>query len=182
MTAKVYIGVIGSGENVPKNVLHAAEEVGRLLAEAGAVLVSGGRRGVMEAACRGAKEAGGITLGILPGLTIEDANPYLDIAVPTGLGFALRNFVTIRCSDALIMLNGEVGTLAEAILSYQHAKPLVVLASTGGWAARLREAAYENGSYLDLRKLMKIAYSETPADAVQQALRLAGKLSRPPRI
>ncbi|MEJ5203087.1 MAG: hypothetical protein WHV66_12730, partial [Anaerolineales bacterium] len=77
---KKYIAVIGSGENVPAGVLKDAEELGRRIAQAGMILVCGGRKGVMEAACRGAKSAGGLTIGILPGLSRGDANPFVDIA------------------------------------------------------------------------------------------------------
>jgi uncharacterized protein (TIGR00725 family) len=179
---KKYIGVIGSGDRVPPEVLQAAGEVGELVARSGAILVCGGRGGVMEAACRGAKSAGGTTVGILPGLSREDANPYVDISIPTGLGFALRNFITIRSSDVVIMLHGEVGTLSEAVLSYQHGKPLVALESSGGWARRLQQTALEEGLYLDERRLMKINYASTPAEAVTLALQLIGTVPLPPKI
>lgn len=165
-----YIGVIGSGERVSEQVLQLAEETGEHIARAGAILVCGGRGGVMEAACRGAKRARGITVGILPGFGREDANAYVDIGIPTGLGYSLRNIITVRACDAIIMLHGEIGTLSEAVFAYQHGKPLVALRSSGGWAGRLREAALENGAYLDERHLMEIAYAETPAEAVTLAI------------
>ncbi len=84
-----YIGVIGSGENINDDVVMAANHIGRLVAEKGAILVCGDRGGVMEAACSGAKQAGGITVGILPGLSRIDANKFVDIAIPTGLGLAM---------------------------------------------------------------------------------------------
>ena len=179
---KPYIGVIGSGDKVTREVLQAAETVGELIAKMDGILVCGGRMGVMEAACRGAKRAGGLTVGILPGNTREGRNEYLDVAVPTGLGFALRNFITIRSSDAIIMLHGEVGTLSEAVLAYQHGKPLVALASTGGWAERLQTAGLENGSYLDDRHLMKITYAQTPQEAVKAAFTLIGTVPVPSKI
>ena len=177
-----YIGVIGSGENVPVDVLSASEQVGRSIAEKGAILVCGGRGGVMEAACRGAKSAGGITVGILPGLTRQDANEFVDVAIPTGLGYSLRNFITVRCSDAIIMLHGEVGTLSEAVLSYQHGKPLIALTTTDGWARRLRETALEDGAYLDGRRLMQIRYVETAEDAVEMAISSAKTAQAPSKI
>jgi uncharacterized protein (TIGR00725 family) len=179
---KSYIGVIGSGDRVTPEVLQAAEEVGELIAKAGGILVCGGRMGVMEAACRGAKRGNGLTVGILPGNTREGSNAYLDVAIPTGLGFALRNFITVRSSDAIIMLHGEVGTLSEAVLAYQHGKPLVALASTGGWANRLQTAALEDGAYLDGRHLMKITYVQTPEEAVEAAFALVGTVSAPSKI
>lgn len=178
---KPYIGVIGSGENVTPEVLALAEQVGRLIAENGGILVCGGRGGVMEAACRGAKQAGGMTVGILPGTDREGVNPFVDIAIPTGLGFALRNFITVRTSDSIIMLHGEVGTLSEAVLSYQHGKPLVALASTGGWAERLQETALD-GIYLDERRLMQISYAQTAEEAVKIAFDRVGSVPKPAKI
>jgi uncharacterized protein (TIGR00725 family) len=106
-----YIGVIGAGEPDPATE-ETAEEVGRLLGEGGAVLVCGGLGGVMEAACRGAKSAGGTTIGILPGLDRRHGNPYLDVALPTGMG-EMRNALIVRASDAVIAMAGEFGTLSE---------------------------------------------------------------------
>ncbi|MEA4907682.1 MAG: TIGR00725 family protein [Chloroflexi bacterium] len=182
MEKKVYIGVIGSGENVPPGVLAQAERIGELIAGGGGVLVCGGRGGVMEAACRGAQAAGGMTVGILPGVDREGANAYLDVSIPTGLGFALRNFITVRTCEAIIMLHGEVGTLSEAVLAYQHGRPLVALSSSGGWAERLRQAALEDGAYLDARQLMQIHYAETPEEAVRLAFELVGSVSPPAKI
>lgn len=179
---KFYIGVIGSGDHVAPEVLSAAETVGRLIASKGGILVCGGRGGVMEAACRGAKSAGGTTVGILPGLSHEDANQYVDISIPTGLGFALRNFITIRSVDAVIMLHGEVGTLSEAVLCYQHGKPLVTLLNTGGWSARLQQTALDEGKFLDERHLMEINYAATPEEAVTTAIKLIGSVPPPAKI
>ncbi|MBN1267791.1 MAG: TIGR00725 family protein [Anaerolineales bacterium] len=177
-----YIGVIGSGDDVPEEVLQDAEEIGTLIAKAGAALVCGGRFGIMEAACRGAKATGGLTIGILPGLSREAGNPYVDVLIPTGLGYALRNFITVRSSDAIIMLHGEVGTLSEAVLAYQHGKPLVALRCSGGWARRLETTALENGAHLDSRGLMQIHYADNPSEAVRLALRLIGTVPEPSKI
>lgn len=176
------IGVIGSGDHVPTEVLAAAEETGRQIALAGYGLVCGGRGGVMEAACRGAKQAGGFTLGILPGLDRAEANAYVDVALPTGLGFALRNFITVRASAAVIALHGEVGTLAEIVLAYQHGKPVVALSETGGWASRLRATALEDGAYLDGRRLVEIRYAAEPVEAVRLAVSLIGTVPPPSKI
>jgi uncharacterized protein (TIGR00725 family) len=156
--------------------------VGRLVAERGGVLVTGGRLGVMEAASRGASAAGGLVLGVLPGTDPGDANPYVDVAIPTGLGFSMRNAITIRAADAVIMVSGEVGTLAEAVLAYQHGKPLVAVATTGGWAERLRTAALEDGRYLDGRRLMEIAYADTAEAAVELAFARIGTVPRPGKV
>ena len=176
------IAVIGSGDGVDDATLALAEAVGRGIAERGAILVTGGRGGIMEAASRGAGAAGGIVLGILPGHDPDDANAYVDVAIPTGLGFSMRNVITIRSADAVIMVSGEVGTLAEAILAYQHGKPLVAVASTGGWAERLRTTALDEGRYLDARQLMEITYVDTAKAAVETAFARIGTVPRPGRI
>jgi uncharacterized protein (TIGR00725 family) len=92
------------------------------------VLVCGGLGGVMEAACRGAKEAGGTTVGILPGTERSDANAYVDIAIPTGLGQA-RNAIVARAADALVAVGGGYGTLSEIALALRHDKRVVGLAT-----------------------------------------------------
>jgi uncharacterized protein (TIGR00725 family) len=106
-----------------------AEEVGRAAAERGAVLVCGGLGGAMEAACRGAKSRDGRTVGILPGADRAAANPYVDVAVPTGLGEA-RNAIVVRTADAVIAVAGEFGTLTEIALALKAGKPVVGL---GTW-------------------------------------------------
>jgi uncharacterized protein (TIGR00725 family) len=106
----------------------AAEAVGRGLAAGGAVVVCGGLGGAMEAACRGAKEAGGTTVGLLPGLDRRDANPYVDVTVPTGLGEA-RNALVVRAADALIAVGGGYGTLSEIGLALRTGKRVVGLAT-----------------------------------------------------
>ncbi|MEA2398666.1 MAG: hypothetical protein QOK25_2222 [Thermoleophilaceae bacterium] len=113
----------------PPAELDAAERVGRGLAERGVVVVCGGRGGVMEAACRGAKAAGGTTLGILPGPDRAEANPFVDVAVATGLGEA-RNALVVRACDALIAVGGEWGTLSEIALARAAGKRVVGL---GTW-------------------------------------------------
>lgn len=177
-----YLAVIGSGDILDPRIIQQAEEIGALIAEKNGILVCGGRGGVMEAACRGAKGRGGTTIGVLPGLSREEANPYVDIIIPTGLGYSLRNTITIRTADAVIMIHGEVGTLAEAVLAYQHGKPLVALSSSGGWAKRLQQTALENGAYLDDRHLMKIHYTDNPIEAVETAFSLIGTIQPPQKI
>jgi len=105
------IGVIG-GYKCSKKDYKIAEELGRLIAEEGWVLICGGGSGVMEAVSKGAKEKGGLVVGILPSLTGEEANSYLDVKIPTGLGYA-RNILIVRASDFLIAVDGKYGTLSE---------------------------------------------------------------------
>ena len=115
---------MGSGEDDSP----VAEAVGRELAARGAVVVCGGLGGVMEAACRGAKDAGGHTVGILPGSDRAAANPFVDTAVPTGLGEA-RNALVVRAADALIAVGGGYGTLSEIALALKAGKRVVGLDS-----------------------------------------------------
>ncbi|HSX22176.1 MAG TPA: TIGR00725 family protein [Gaiellaceae bacterium] len=122
----VQIAVIGSGSEHEVN----AAEVGRLLAENGAVVVTGGLGEVMAAACRGAKKAGGTTIGILPGETREHANEWVDYAVVTGIGHA-RNLAVVGSGDAVIAVGGRYGTLAEIGFALTLGRTVVVLEP--GW-------------------------------------------------
>lgn len=103
--------------------------MGRLLAEHGAVLVCGGLGGTMEAACRGAKQAGGTTVGLLPGESRSDANRFVDVAIPTGLGEA-RNALVVRSADVVVAVGGGYGTLSEIALALKIGKRVVGL---GTW-------------------------------------------------
>ena len=122
------IGVIGGDSSAPQAVLPLAEGVGREIAKRGHVLVCGGRGGVMEAACRGAREAGGHTIGILPGPDRTAANAYVEFAIVTNLG-AARNALVALSADALIAVAGSYGTLSEIALALDHGKPVVGLAT-----------------------------------------------------
>ncbi len=123
MKSKAVIAVIG-GRKVEKRLLHEAQEVGRLIANHDAILVSGGLGGVMEAASKGAKAEGGITLGILPHEHKREMNEYIDVPVATGLGIG-RNVIIARTADALIAVGGEYGTLSEIAFALQMKKPVV---------------------------------------------------------
>ncbi|MBM3332159.1 TIGR00725 family protein [candidate division WOR-3 bacterium] len=125
MSARRYIGVIGAGE-CDTELARVAEDVGGRIAAAGAVLVCGGMGGVMEAACRGAKAAGGTTIGILPGPDRADANRYVDVAIATGINEA-RNLAIIRTADALIAVGGSYGTLSEIGFALKAGKKVVGL-------------------------------------------------------
>jgi len=122
-----YIAVVGGGACTAEEAL-AAEQVGALLARANVVLVCGGLSGVMEAACRGARREGGLTVGILPGGDRAAANPHLSVAIATGLG-ELRNGLVVRASDALIAVGGEFGTLSEIAFALKLGKRVVGLAT-----------------------------------------------------
>jgi uncharacterized protein (TIGR00725 family) len=120
-----YIGVIGAGE-CDAELGMLAEAVGRGIAEAGAVLVCGGMGGVMEAACRGAKAAGGMTIGILPGPDRSVANECVDVAIATGINEA-RNLAIIRTADALVAVGGSYGTLSEIGFALKMGKRVIGL-------------------------------------------------------
>jgi len=121
------IGVIGAGR-AERDMLVIAEEVGRLIAKNGAILVTGGLYGVMEAASKGAYTEGGITVGILPGIRKEDANPYVVIPISTGMGEA-RNAIIARSCDCLIAIGGEYGTLSEIALALKMGKKVIGIKS-----------------------------------------------------
>jgi hypothetical protein len=129
MPAAPYIGVVGPGE-ASSQELWLAEEVGAGLAGLGAVVVTGGLGGVMEAACRGARSRNGRTLGLLPGEDREAANGWVEIAVATGLG-ELRNALIVRACDALVAVGGGHGTLSEVAFALKVGRPVVGL---GTWA------------------------------------------------
>lgn len=122
-----YLAVVGPGDATAEEE-RDAEVVGRELALAGAVLVCGGLGGVMAAACRGASEAGGTTVGILPGPDRDAANDWVTVAIPTGLG-ELRNGLVIRAADAVIAVGGAYGTLSEIALALKTGVPVVGVAS-----------------------------------------------------
>lgn len=121
------IAVIGAGAGSPE-IDELAAEVGAGIARSGSVLICGGLGGVMTAAARGAKEAGGVTIGILPGPSAETANPHIDFAVATNMGQA-RNAVIVHTADALIAVGGGYGTLSEIAMALKIGKPVIALRS-----------------------------------------------------
>jgi uncharacterized protein (TIGR00725 family) len=119
------VSLIGAAESTPAQDADA-EEVGRLLAKQGFVLACGGRGGVMQAACRGARKAGGLTIGILPGSDRDSGNPYLSIALPTGIGHA-RNVLVILAGQVVIAIGGGYGTLSEIAMALKMGKKVIGL-------------------------------------------------------
>ena len=174
MARPYLIAVIGKSDKDPGDrpspeALRAAEIVGANVAGAGAILITGGLSGVMEAASRGAKRANGLVIGMLPGFNKEDANPYVDVALTTGMGW-MRNTLVVRAADAVIMISGGIGTLNELTVAYQD-KPTVILEHTGGWSDRIREIAYA-GKHLDEAGSATLHFAATPEEAVELALSL----------
>lgn len=121
----ICIGVIGAGK-CAKKLRDEAYQVGKAVAEGGAILVCGGLKGVMEAAAQGACEAGGLTIGIIPGTDRSEANPYCDVVIPTGTGHA-RNFLVVQAADVLVALHGKYGTISELAIALKLGKPVVSL-------------------------------------------------------
>lgn len=153
----MFVAVIGAGR-CSENVAALAEAVGRQLAKRGAILVCGGLGGVMEAACRGAKSAGGLTVGILPGTSRCEANPYVDIPIVTGMGEA-RNVLVVQSAQAVIAIHGEYGTLSEIAHALKLGIPVIGLQT---W-----QLAKEG------REDQAIVRAQTAEEAVEKALALA---------
>jgi uncharacterized protein (TIGR00725 family) len=158
-----WIAVVGPGEASPAE-LAAAEEAGAAVADAGAGLVCGGLGGVMEAACRGARSRGGLTVGLLPGVERDAANGWVIVALPTGLGEA-RNALIVRAADAVVAIGGGWGTLSEIALALKAGVPVVGLAT---WEPSL--AGEPDG----------VVAATGPREAVAEALRLADRALRRP--
>ncbi len=148
-----YVSVVG-GYMVDDTALAQATEVGRLLAEAGAIVVTGGRGGIAEAASRGATDAGGLTVGILPGHDRREANRWVQVAVPTGLGDT-RNSLVAMGGDAVIAFPGAYGTLSEVAFALLYERTVIGL---GTWD-------------LEGAPIVKVG---SPAEAVELAIAVAG--------
>jgi uncharacterized protein (TIGR00725 family) len=145
MSRTPYVAVVGPGDASPQE-LQSAEEVGAGLAALGAVVVTGGLGGVMEAASRGAKSRRGRTIGILPGEDRDAANGWVDVAIATGLG-ELRNGLVVRTVDAVVAVGGGHGTLSEIALALKGGRPVV---GVGTWAVH------------------DVDHVDTPADALER--------------
>ena len=167
LSRRTQVLVIGSDkDHCSKTAYDIAYQVGTEAAKRGVVLLTGGLGGVMEAASRGAKEAGGFVIGIIPQDKMAEANQYCDAVIATGLGHA-RDFVTAYSADAIIIVEGGSGTMIEVAAAYQQAIPLIAVRGSGGIADRMVD------SFVDDRRL-EIVYGEaSPEKAIETALRLA---------
>jgi uncharacterized protein (TIGR00725 family) len=154
MARKIQIAVIGDGQP-PVEVVRWAEEVGRLLAQRGAVVVCGGLGGVMAAAAQGAAAAGGLTVGILPTYEAKTANPAIAVAIPSGMGEA-RNVLVVASGDAVIALPGSHGTQSEVALALKLGKKVIGVQAWGD--------------------VQGVQVAQTPAEAVELALSAVRKL------
>ncbi len=152
------ITVIGSAKKVSEDIEQMAEDIGRGIAKNGAVLISGGRSGVMEASCRGAKKEKGLVIGILP-KNREQANQYVDISIVTGMGDA-RNVLLVNSADIIFSICGGVGTLSEIALALKADKKVISLKQSGGVSKMLA------GKLIDGKKIISV-------DSVKEALKIA---------
>jgi len=153
----------GSSESIPSAVLKIAQEVGRYVAEADAILLSGGRGGLMHEACKGAKSAGGLTVGILP-FDKSEANPYVDIPIGTGLSY-YRNMLLAHSADCIIVIAGRWGTLSEISAAVIFQRPLVFLETSAGFVDELIK-----GEFFSLIPSQYVVVNSAQ-DAVDHALR-----------
>jgi len=159
--------VIGSAaDHCTEEARKSAYRVGAEAARCGAVLLTGGLGGVMESACKGAKENHGITVGIIPQDETHYANEYCDVVIATGMGWA-RDFATAYSADAIILIGGGAGALIETCAGYLKGKPIIAIEGSGGIADQTR------GTFLDERKSVKILSERDPEKAVGRALELA---------
>jgi uncharacterized protein (TIGR00725 family) len=156
--SNTYVAVCGP-DPASAEVAAQAEEVGRLLARAGAILVCGGLGGTMDAAARGVQKGGGTSIGILPGSGRSAANPHLTVSIPTGMG-EMRNALIVRSADVVIAVAGEFGTLSEIAFALKTGVPVVGL---GTW-----ELSKPGRMVVD-----PIVRAASPGEAVDHALRLA---------
>lgn len=144
-----------------------AYEVGQELARYDAILVTGGLGGVMEAASKGASEAGGLVVSIIPQDDKTSANRYSGVIISTGVGLS-RDFITAYSADAIIVIGGGVGTTIETCVGYLKSKPIFAIKGSGGAADRLADI------YLDDRKFVKVIGVNSPKEAVKGALKTTG--------
>jgi len=171
-TRKIQIGVMGSAadQNFRKEFMQLAEEIGYWVAKNNAVLVFGAEKdfdSLSTAACRGAKKAQGLTVGVTYGKGMDVYEKNVDVVIASGLerGGGRELTLVLSC-DAIIAVNGGSGTLTEIAIAYQANIPVVVLAKSGGWSERL------SGQYLDMRERIKVEEAQSPEEAVNLALKL----------
>jgi uncharacterized protein (TIGR00725 family) len=181
------IGIIGMGTSggsedpVPAEAMQLAEKVGEEIARRGGMTLSGGEKGVMNAVSKGARQLGGLTVGVSPRLDRLEAGPYLDVSITTGLG-TLRNLLNVRAPDTVVMINGGFGTLNELLLAYQDGKPCVVFEGSGNWSDRVRGILLD-GEYLDERRKVKTYFAHSPTAVVELAIELSREpMPNPPRL
>lgn len=173
---QIQIAVLGSSKAITTpEAYNLAFEVGQEIAKKGALTLTGGGLGVMEAALKGAKKHKGNTLAIIPWENINKVNDYADVVVATGIGWS-RNSINLNSCDGAIIVGGGAGTLNEATYAYMMNKPLVALTPSGGIAKEL------TNKYFDVRKTEFIYGADNAKEAVQLILKLIKKRSKSKEI
>ena len=156
--------IIGNNDNgCTPELEKTAYDAGKHVAESNSVLITGGLGGVMKAASHGAKDGGGLTIGIIPQDDASLANEFCDIVIPSGMGLS-RDFLNALSADGVIVVGGGSGTLSEICAAYMYKKPIVALKNSGGTASKYAD------TYLDHRKNVKIVGVETPQQAIKYIL------------
>ena len=169
MVKRKQILVIGNNDNgCTPEIEKLAYEVGTEVAKSNFILITGGLGGVMRAACHGAQDAGGITVGIIPQNDSSLANEFCDIVIPSGLGL-MRDFLNVLSADGVIAVGGGSGTLSEICAAYMYKKPMVAIRNI-----KSSIEPYIDG-FLDHRENIKIVGVDTPSDAVKKILKLIAK-------
>jgi len=158
------VAIIGDSE-AGEAAMVFAEKLGRLIGERGWAIISGGRGGVMEAASRGCREAGGLVLGILPSSDDSMGNDYCHFLLPTGMGWT-RNSLTALAGDAVVAIGGRAGTLTEIAYAWSYDKPVIAVTGLGGWSERLA------GEAIDDRRKDRLRPAATPEEAVEELARV----------
>ena len=166
---RLQIGVVGSAGsndngNATKQMSDLAKEVGRFLAEKNAIVISGGKDGIMEAVGKGVKSKNGLSVGIISGQRFS-SNDFIDVEILSGAANrGLDEYLLVNMCDGLIVIGGGAGTLQEIAITYRNNKPVVLLKNSGGWADKIKD------QYLDQRNLVKILTAKTPVEAVDLIL------------
>ncbi len=164
MARKLQIAVLGSSKAIcTKKAYNLAMQVGEEIAKLGAVTITGGGHGVMEAAMKGAKKHNGLTIGIMPWGKMSKYNKYCDVVIATGIGWS-RDAINLNSCDGAMIVGGGAGTLNEATYAYIEDIPAVTLVTSGGMAQRLENI------YFDERKTERVIGVKTPKDAIKVLL------------
>ena len=166
---KGIVSVIGASE-ITKEIRDKTIEIGRLLAKNNLAIACGGLSGVMEAVCKGAKEEGGFTIGIIPFLEKSAANEYIDLVIPCPFSQA-RNIVVVLTGDVCLAISGKAGTLSEISFAWIYQKPIVALTNIEGWSSKIANKK------LDDRRSDIIYGVKTPKEAIEKIIKLFKKIN-----
>ncbi|MFX1379534.1 MAG: TIGR00725 family protein [Promethearchaeota archaeon] len=163
------VSVIGASE-IDKDMRNKSIEIGRLIAKNNYAIACGGLSGVMEAVCKGAKEEGGFTIGIIPFVEKSAANKYIDLVIPCPFSQA-RNIVVVLAGDVCLAIGGKAGTLSEISFAWIYQKPIIALTDVDGWSSKIANQK------LDDRRQDMIYGVKTPKEAIEKIMELQKKLS-----